>query len=380
MIERLLASCVVIAFTLVGFPANAQPPPALETVLRLPPTAGHPRNSEGDIIALKDGQLLFVYSHFTGGGGDHDQAFLAGRYSSDGGRTWTDKDETIVEREGDWNVMSVSLLRLQDSSIGLFYLRKNSLSDCRPLMRVSTDEAKTWSLPRECITDQIGYYVLNNDRAEQLSTGRLVLPVCFHNNQGEKFDPAGTIMCYLSDDNGQTWRRSKTQQQAFKDSKRLTAQEPLVIELKDKRLLLLARSNEGSQLQSYSTDGGDTWTPLEPSSIKSPLSPASIERLPKTGDLLLVWNDHSQIDPSLRGKRTPLTAAISKDDGQTWQPARTLFDNPHGWYCYTAIEPVGDYILLAHCAGDRRQNNGLAETHITRLPLTWLYAAEPPAR
>jgi sialidase-1 len=380
MIQRITLLAVAVSLVLPALPLQAETPLAVETVLRLPPVEGHPRNSEGDLLALKDGRLLFVYSHFTGGGGDHDQAFLAGRYSSDGGRTWTDKDEVIVEREGDWNVMSVSLLRLQDGSIGLFYLRKNSLTDCRPLMRVSTDEAKTWSQPRECITDHVGYYVLNNDRAEQLSSGRIVLPVCLHANEGMKFDAAGTILCYLSDDSGKTWRRSKTQQQAHQDGKRLVAQEPLVIELKDYRLLLLARSNAGSQLQSYSTDGGDTWSALVPSSIKSPLSPASIERLPTTGDLLLVWNDHSQIDPSLRGKRTPLTAAVSKDDGQTWQPARALFDNPHGWYCYTAIEVVAEHVLLGHCAGDRRHTNGLAETHITRVPVAWLYAQPDGAK
>jgi Neuraminidase (sialidase) len=247
--------------------AIAQTPEGVETVLRLPPVKDHPRNSEGDFIRLQDGRLLFVYSHFTGGGGDHDRAFLAGRMSSDDGRTWSDKDEIIVEREGDWNVMSVSLVRLKDGSIGLFYLRKNSLADCRPLMRATTDEGKSWSQPRECITDQVGYYVMNNDRVEQLASGRIVLPVCLHANEGMKFDAAGTIMCYLSDDGGQTWRRSKTERQAMKDGKRLIAQEPLVIELKDQRLLLLARSNEGSQLRSHSDDGGETWSELVPSSI-----------------------------------------------------------------------------------------------------------------
>jgi Neuraminidase (sialidase) len=368
-------TCLLAAFLFGSFAAagRAETPPAIETVLKLPPSEGHPRNSEGDFVALKDGRLLFVYSHFTGGGGDHDRAFLAGRYSSDGGKTWTDKDEVIVEREGDWNVMSVSLLRLKSGAIALFYLRKNSLTDCRPLLRLSTDEAKTWSQPIECITDKIGYYVLNNDRAEQLTSGRLILPVCHHANAGGKFDGSGTILCYLSDDDGKTWRRSKTERQAMKDGKRLIAQEPLMIERKDKSLLLLARSNEGSQLQSTSSDGGDTWSELIPSNIKSPLSPASIERLP-SGDLLLVWNDHSQIDAALKGKRTPLSAAISKDDGQTWQPSRTLFDNPSGWYCYTAIEIVGDHVLLGHCAGDRSKNNGLAETHITRIPIAWFYA------
>lgn len=371
--KTISSTCALAVLLLAPSPVLADTPPAIETVLQLPPAEGHPRNSEGDLITLKDGRLLFVYSHFTGGGGDHDQAFLAGRYSSDGGKTWTDKDEVVVEREGDWNVMSVSLLRLKSGAIGLFYLRKNSLTDCRPLMRVSTDEAKTWSAPRECITDQIGYYVLNNDRAQQLSSGRLVLPLCHHANDGGKFDAAGTIVCYLSDDDGQTWRRSKTERQAVIGGKRFIAQEPLVIERKDKSLWLLTRSNEGSQLQSVSTDGGDTWSELVPTSIKSPLSPASIERLP-SGDLILVWNDHSQIDASLKGKRTPLSAALSTDDGQTWQPSRTLFDNPTGWYCYTAIEVVGDHVLLAHCAGDRTKNNGLAETHITRVPIAWFSA------
>ncbi len=111
---------IVVVLSLASSASAVDPPAGIETTLRLAPVPGHPRNSEGDFIALKDGRLLFVYSHFTGGGGDHDQAFLAGRYSSDGGRTWTDKDEVIVERDGDWNVMSVSLLRLKDGSIGLF--------------------------------------------------------------------------------------------------------------------------------------------------------------------------------------------------------------------------------------------------------------------
>ena len=80
------------------------------TVLKLAPSSNNPRNSEGDFITLKDGRILFVYSHYTSGsGGDHDPAFLAGRYSEDGGRTWTSEDEVIIENEGGMNVMSVSL-------------------------------------------------------------------------------------------------------------------------------------------------------------------------------------------------------------------------------------------------------------------------------
>ena len=55
--------------------------------LRLPPGADNPRNSEGDFIQLKDGRMMFVYTHFTDGAGDHSKAYLAARYSSDDGQT-----------------------------------------------------------------------------------------------------------------------------------------------------------------------------------------------------------------------------------------------------------------------------------------------------
>ncbi|MDH7569773.1 MAG: sialidase family protein, partial [Armatimonadota bacterium] len=76
----------------------------------LPPGPGNPRNSEGDFIQLQDGRILFVYTHFTGGGEDHATAHLAGRFSSDGGYTWTPDDVVVLPNEGAMNVMSVSLL------------------------------------------------------------------------------------------------------------------------------------------------------------------------------------------------------------------------------------------------------------------------------
>ena len=65
--------------------------PQKEIVLRLEPSSDNPRNSEGDFIRLKDGSILFIYTHFTGGSGDHATANLAGRISNDDGQTWSDK-------------------------------------------------------------------------------------------------------------------------------------------------------------------------------------------------------------------------------------------------------------------------------------------------
>ena len=345
-------------------------------VLELPPGPGNPRNSEGAFVMLKDGRILFVYSHYTAGqGGDHDPAYLAGRYSADGGRTWS-ADRTIVEQAGGLNVMSASLLRLRSGELALFYLIKTSTADCRPVMRLSADEGATWSTAVACITDEVGYYVLNNDRAIQLKSGRLVLPVCLHSVQGStRMDWQGAVMCYLSDDNGRTWRRSRTAQKGYDAAgKRLTTQEPGVVELQDGRVLMFIRTDGGYQYLAYSQDGADNWTPPVISSLASPVSPASIKRLPKTGDLLLVWNDHANIPVGLRKRRVPLSVAISKDDGQTWQHVKALEGNPAGWYCYIAIHPVDDAVLLGYCA-----MSGLAHSRITRVPLVWLYAEAPPA-
>jgi sialidase-1 len=325
----------------------------MQTLLTIEPSKENPRNSEGDILELKDGRLCLIYTRFTGGGADHAAADLALRLSADRGRTWSD-DQIVVRRTGGLNVMSVSLLRLAGGEIALFYLRKTSQEDCRPLMCLSTDEARTWSEPTVCITDEVGYYVLNNDRALQLRRGRLILPVAWHQGPGRPRDSAGILMCYLSDDNGRTWRRSKDSFQGFApDGKRITVQEPGVVELKDGRLMMYIRTNAGSQYICHSSDGGATWSKAEPSALASPLSPATIERVPWTGDLVCVWNDHSGTHPYPAGRRTPLCLALSKDEGKTWSPSRILEGNPDGWYCYTAITFLEDRMLLAYCAGDK---------------------------
>lgn len=352
--------------------------PAPHTALTLPPSEGNPRNSEGDFIRLADGSILFVYTRFTGGGGDHDTAELVSRASSDNGATWSKKDEIVLANEGNWNVMSVSLLRLADGRIALFYLRKNSLSDCRPLVRFSNDEAKSWSKPVQIIpNDAAGYYVMNNDRAVQLASGRLIAPVALHNRPDwEKPDWNGSIACYLSDDSGKSWRRSNTMQQAHdSEKKRVTAQEPGVVELNDDRLLMWIRTGAGEQYRCFSKDGGDTWSPFEPMGLASPRSPASIERIPSTGDLLVAWNNHARLPVDQRKARTPFTLAISRDEGATWENIHDLDADPNGWFCYTAIEFAGDHALLGHVAGDPITGQHLATTRITRVPLSWIYSS-----
>jgi len=152
---------------------------------RGPGRAGHlilqrqPRNSRGRSSTLKSGRILFLYTQFYGGGADESPARIVSVWSDDAGQNWSHEPRVVVENTGHQNVMSVSLLRLRSGGSGLFYLIKNSLHDCRPWMQLSTDEAETWSAPN-LMVEAPGYFVLNNDRVIQLSTGRLIAPVGFH--------------------------------------------------------------------------------------------------------------------------------------------------------------------------------------------------------
>ncbi|SHF41145.1 BNR repeat-like domain-containing protein [Arenibacter palladensis] len=341
-----------------------------ETVLSLRPSADNPRNSEGDFIRLKNGNLLFVYTHYTqGSGSDHDPAHLASRYSEDNGNTWSAQYEVVLPNEGGMNVMSVSLLRLQNGAIALFYLRKNSTVDCIPMMRISTDEAKSWSSPIPCITDKEGYFVLNNDRVIQLEDGRLMFAVAEHPTTEKGFSARGNLFSYYSDDNGETW----TSSEMVPNNTEIITQEPGLIELNDGRIMMYIRASGGVQQLSFSEDRGASWSHIEPSAIYSPLSPATIEKVPGTKNWVMVWNNNDGSDTTIKGKRTPLTIAISKDEGKTWVNIKNIATDPEGWYCYTALyftDPRN--LILGHCAGNRVHGTGLAVTDLTTLNLDWI--------
>ncbi|MDB6029146.1 MAG: glycosyl hydrolase repeat-containing protein [Verrucomicrobiales bacterium] len=346
----------------------------IERHLTLAPSKGNPRNSEGDFIRLKDGRWLFIYTHFTGGAADHASAVLASRESTDEGQTWSKEDKVVVSNEGGFNVMSVSLLRLHSGEIALFYLRKNSLIDCRPVLRISRDEARTWSEPTECIKDEIGYYILNNSRVIQLKGGRLVMPVALHPNRDGKLHD-GKIICYLSDDSGKTWRRSRSILDQDGQGTRINFMEPGVVEVKKKQLLMTIRTKLGCQYFSESKDNGETWSTPVASNIFGPEAPATLAKIPATGDLLLLWNDLRDKPEGFRRAqppvRNPLVAAISKDGGRTWTKDKILENEPGHGYCYIAVAFAGDRVLLGYCA--HKSGWGLETTQISSFKVKDLY-------
>lgn len=339
------------------------------------PGAGNPRNSEGAFLKRKDGTLLFVFSRFVGTSDrDHATANIAAVRSSDGGETWSEPEDLFTSAGHEAvNIMSVSLMRMQNGDVGLFYLVRKTFSDMRMILRRSADEGRTWSDFTVCMPRQ-GYFVVNNDRAVRLSTGRIVLPAAEHvvtrAPDGGLWYSRALSTFFLSDDDGRTWRESCEMVTLSGIASPIGLQEPGVVELKNGILQGWARTDLGRQYQFSSRDGGDTWSPAVPSRFWSPVSPLSVKRLPD-GRLFAVWNPiplYETREEVGNWGRSPLVYAFSADEGRSWTPARVIEDDPFCGYCYTAIYVEDDHVLLAYCAGDARTDgqclNRLRIVHI----------------
>ena len=358
-----------------------------KVVCQLDPIPANPRNSEGSFVTLADGTLIFAYSRFTGGGSDFGAADIASISSQDDGDTWSQEPRIIVRNPDAVNVMSASLLRLQDGRIALFYLVKHAENDCRPYLRTSSDEGCTWSEAVSVIPTP-GYFVVNNDRVIQLASGRIVMPTDFHRQKTvpgpgwKSVDTRAIMMAMLSDDAGATWRESKSWW-ALPVPSASGLQETGIVELANGHLFAYSRTDTGYQWGSTSRDSGETWSAPEPTRFLSPNSPLSIKRLPAPegrgkGDLLAVWNDKSgrfgeSVPPTSPQARTPLVSTISRDEGRTWTHHRLLENDPDAGYCYTAIHMLHDSVLLAYCAGTKATGGILSTLRIRKVAIDWFY-------
>lgn len=306
------------------------------------PTPDHPRWTEGSIVELNDGRLLFAISRFQQRSSDFAQADIVARESTDGGRSWG-PPYVLQENTGQMNVMSITLRRLEPTGrIGLFYLQKDSPQQLNLYVRFSDDDAQSFGTPH-LISQSPGYHVCNNDRVLQLSSGRILIPVA--TTPDAVTVNHYTSHCLISDDGGASWRPST----GSVDADRRGAMEPEVVELSDGRVMMLVRTQLGYIGKSYSSDGGDSWSTLERlSDLPSPEAPCTVRRIPATGQLLLIWNDRYEPGAGHGGPRTPLSAAISDDDGLTWRRLPPLEDDSQRTFSYTSLIFVGDRAILSY--------------------------------
>ena len=101
----------------------------------------------------------------------------------------------------------------------------------------------------------------------------------------------------------------------------------------------------------------------ELTALKGTAAPVSISRIPGTGDLLAIWNHNPGAS-----KRNPLTAAISKDEGESWQQFRNLEDAANDAWAYPAVTWVEDRALITYF----NYSGGLS-LQLRILPASWFY-------
>ncbi|MFN0172730.1 MAG: sialidase family protein [Bryobacteraceae bacterium] len=299
--------------------------------------------------------------------------------SGDLGRTWQ-PGPAWMERGKPFEGMVHSMLRLRDGRLGLVFSRKEWMrtpSYAAPvrtwLFSTSGDNGTTWGEgvpidmparyedPENKESENKGVFIAYPfGRMIQLSSGRLVVPCYWYMGgrhlehhpglrmeegpsyatvrghrvkriaDGHLYEAAmGGCFVYFSDD-GKVWQRSTGSIMVWP----LPGEggvggfgatwEPVVIELRDKRVLMFMRTNVGRIFQSFSKDGGLHWTPSEPAGLASGDVPCCLGRLPRSGHLMVIWNQSSAAEIRAGYSRGRLSTAVSTDEGKSWGHFRTV--------------------------------------------------------
>jgi hypothetical protein len=333
-LNRAIVAEALLLLTALPAPARPNPRPLPDGALEVVGVLG----INNSLVELKGGSLL-----------SND-----GRLSKDGGRTWP------PPRQFGPGVAGAGIMRLASGALAL--ISQVGYADGR--MWLSRDEGKTWQ-PAGPIKVPGGPVFELGDTMIQLRSGRLLY--CWDYNMAgdhpELSYQAVTAVgawkgkCYgveghghlpeffasgfsWSGDEGKTW----TYGTAATDPKMPNmlmgwfdhngepngandispCGEASIAETRDGGVLYFGRSTVGRIVASRSKDGGRHWSALRPTALAASNSPPRLRRIPKTGDLLCVWNQVSE-DEIRRGfRRGRLSAAISKDDGATWEHFKTI--------------------------------------------------------
>jgi sialidase-1 len=305
--------------------------------------------------------------------------------SIDGGSTWLPM-QTILSQKPD-SINNPCAVVLPDSGRILVFVQRypypSSERSVKPgydhplalrnLLLWSDDDGLTWSPPRD-ITEQTKAPTIANSNAfgpgcgivlqNSQYKGRIVVPV----NQG----PWGKWENYmiLSDDNGQTWRRG---QYVPRKASRWGGNEVQVAENPDGTLILNTRSwgstgwfKPKCRLQSFSTDGGETWTPfVRVPELIEPRCMGSIISYPHP-----IGNARSALlftNPASTLVRQKGTLRISLDGGRSWSQGKLLFP---GNFAYSSLTVLKDGSV--GCLFETGKLHGYEKLVFARIPPAWL--------
>ena len=263
------------------------------------------------------------------GNGDNPNGFFMLATSDDGGAKWspprvvidpTDPPNAPQRRAlvGNlWTDPSGKLWCFFDQSLGYFDGRGGDwFITCE---NPDADEP-TWSKP----TRFADGCTLNKPIV--LSSGEWLLPVSLWTRDRigpamlkdahHDLDAIRMANVFASTDQGKTWTRRGGV--AFPGT---DFDEHMIVELRDARLWMLARTKKGIS-ESFSTDQGASWSEPQASAIQNVSARFFIRRL-ASGNLLLVKNGPLNVRLP---RRSNLKAFLSADDGKTWGKGLLLDD------------------------------------------------------
>lgn len=248
------------------------------------------------------------------------------------GKQWTAPVEvaTGVQADGKrlpcWNPV---LFQVPKSDLLLFYKIGPSPSTWWGMVKRSGDGGKTWSVA-ERLPEGIAGPIKN--KPVLLPSGVLLCPSSSEDNNWR-------VHFEQTSDWGKTWQKSAPINDGVTDG----AIQPSVLFHPGGKLQALCRSQKsGFVWETWSTDGGKTWSPLAKTTLPNPNSGTDAVTL-TDGRQVLVYNPVSPEPGKWGGPRTPLDVAIS-DDGKTWKSLARLENEP-GEYSYPAVIQTADGLI-----------------------------------
>ena len=219
------------------------------------------------------------------------------------------------------------LYQVPGGELLLFFKIGPNVAGWKGYMIRSKDNGQSWG-PRESLPEGFLGPIKNKP---VMINGVLVCP-----SSTEK-DGWKAHMEYTKDF-GKTWTKSAP----INDGITYSAIQPSLLQYKDGRVQIVCRSRNTTINESWSNDGGKTWTAMTATALPNNNSGTDAVTL-KDGRQLLVYN-HTLPDSTWvkgKGPRTPLNVAVSVD-GKKWFAANILEDSPISQYSYPSVIQTKD--------------------------------------
>jgi alpha-L-rhamnosidase len=229
----------------------------------------------------------------------------------------------------------------------LFYKIGNKVSDWTGYLKMSDDGGRTWSKAYQLPEGYLG--PIKNKIVDV--DGKSIAPSSTEGNgwkvhfeiaedDGRKTHIVGPLAAseaVLTQDQGKTASANDNDIEAGENSTATTVQaiQPSILKHKDGRLQILCRTRNGKIATAWSSDKGETWTPLTLTSLPNNNSGTDAVTL-QDGRQVLIYNAVATQPGQKKGPRTPLNIAVS-NDGINWKMVMTLEDSPISQYSYPSI-------------------------------------------